>query len=48
MLSHEDPGAAYNWLDTEGRETGIVFYRFFLNTAELAQTVSTVVDFASL
>lgn len=28
VLAHQDPGAA-NWLDTEGRRTGIVMWRFF-------------------
>lgn len=48
VLAHASPGPGYNWLDTEGRETGIVFYRFMLNTAELAQTKTTVVTLADL
>ena len=48
VLSHRDPGPEYDWLDTEGRETGIVFFRYFLLTAEVAQATSAVVPFASL
>ena len=48
MLAHDDPGPAYNWLDTEGRETGIVFYRYFLATVDLTQAVTRVVNFAEL
>ena len=48
VLAHDDPGPAYNWLDTEGRETGIVFYRYFLATVDLAQAVTRVVNFAEL
>lgn len=48
VLSHEDPGPAFNWLDTEGRETGIVFYRYMLNSAELSQAKTTVVNFKDL
>jgi len=48
VLAHDDPGPEYNWLDSEGRETGIIFYRFMLNTAKLTQTTSKVVKFASL
>ena len=49
VLSHEDPGAQYNWLDTERRETGIVFFRYFLYTgAPLRAAATKVVDFKSL
>jgi hypothetical protein len=48
VLAHDDPGPAYNWLDTEGRETGIVFYRYFLATVDLTQAVTRVVNFAEL
>lgn len=48
ILAHKDPGEAFNWLDTEGRTTGIIFYRFFLNTAELTQATTRVVSFDSL
>jgi hypothetical protein len=29
VIAHEDPGVP-NWLDTEGRPFGMVFWRFFL------------------
>ena len=48
VLAHNDPGPKYNWLDTEGRETGIVFYRYFLATGALKQALTKVVDFAAL
>ena len=48
MLAHQDPGPQYNWLDTEGRATGIVFYRFMLNKAPLTQPATRLVEFASL
>jgi hypothetical protein len=48
ILSHENPGDQYNWLDTEGRATGIVFYRYFLNTAVLEQVTTRVVNFNDL
>ena len=48
VLAHQDPGEQYNWLDTEARETGIVFFRYFLNTATLGAATTRVVDFASL
>ena len=41
-------GEGYNWLDTEGRETGIIFYRYFLNTAALEQATTRVVTLDSL
>ena len=48
VLSHKDPGEKFNWLDTEGRETGIIFYRYMLNSAELTQANTTVVKFNDL
>ena len=48
VLAHENPGDQYHWLDTEGRETGIIFFRYFLLTAEVEQVTSRVVEFASL
>ena len=29
VIAHRDPGVS-NWLDTEGRPFGMVFWRFFL------------------
>jgi hypothetical protein len=48
VLSARDPGQGYDWLDTEGRETGIVFFRYFLLTSEVAKATSRVVPFESL
>ena len=48
VLAHQDPGKQYNWLDTEGRETGIIFFRYFLLTGEVLQATTKVVDFDSL
>ena len=48
VLAHEDPGEQFNWLDTEERETGIIFYRYMLNTAELSQAKTRVVPFKDL
>jgi hypothetical protein len=48
VLSHENPGKEYNWLDTEGRANGIVFYRYFLNTAVLEQVKTHVINFNDL
>ena len=48
VLSHEHPGPDYDWLDTEGRETGIIFFRYFLLTGEVEQATTKVVQFASL
>lgn len=54
ILAHQDPNAdtvgsaEYNWLDTEGRETGIIFYRFMLNKADLQQTTTRVINFEDI
>jgi len=48
VLAHADPGAEYNWLDTEGRETGIVFFRYFLSTVEVAQATTKLIKFSEL
>ena len=48
VLAHQDPGKGYLWLDTEGRETGIVFFRYFLLTGRVEQATTKVVNFDSL
>jgi len=47
VLAHEDPGCK-NWIDTEGRPLGLVFWRFFLPEGEIEQPQATVVKFAEL
>ncbi len=48
VLAHRDPGPGHMWLDTEGRAAGIVFFRYFLLTGEVAQATTRVVQFADL
>ena len=40
--------AKANWLSTEGRETGTIFFRFVLPEAEIEQPHAKVVDVAAL
>ncbi|HZJ26875.1 MAG TPA: hypothetical protein VFF40_07700 [Acidimicrobiia bacterium] len=47
VLAHADPGVA-NWLDTEGRSFGLVFWRFMLPTGPIETPQADVVPFASL
>jgi hypothetical protein len=47
VLAHRDPGVP-NWLDTEGRPFGLVFWRFFLPEGPIETPRAEVVDFASL
>ena len=47
VLAHEDPGHP-NWIDTEGRPLGTVFFRFFLPDEEVETPVAEVVKFADL
>ena len=35
VVAHSDPGTD-NWLDTEGHESGIIYWRFMLPNGELA------------
>lgn len=44
VLAHRDPGVA-NWLDTEGRPFGVVFWRYMLPEGPIETPVSTVVPF---
>lgn len=47
VLAHQDPGCP-NWLDTEGRSLGIVFWRFFLHEGDIETPQGTVVKLADL
>jgi hypothetical protein len=47
VIAHRDPGVP-NWLDTEGRPFGLVFWRFFLPEGPIDQPVAEVVAFDSL
>lgn len=42
VIAHRDPGVP-NWIDTEGRETGIVFWRFLLPEEEVETPRTEVV-----
>ena len=44
VLAHRDPGVA-NWLDTEGRPFGMVFWRFMLPTGEIQLIEAEAVAF---
>ncbi len=47
ILAHKDPGLP-NWLDTEGRKVGLMFWRFQLPEEEIEPLATEVVSFASL
>jgi hypothetical protein len=47
VLAHRDPGVP-NWIDTEGRPTGSVFWRFFLPEGDIETPRAQVVSFESL
>jgi len=47
ILAHEDPGLP-NWLDTEGKPLGMVFWRFFMAQGEVATPQARVVKLAEL
>jgi hypothetical protein len=47
VLAHGDPGHP-NWLDTEGRAFGLVFWRFFLAEGEVETPRAEVVPFATI
>jgi len=44
VLAHRDPGVA-NWLDSEGRLFGLVFWRFMLPEGDLETPVAEIVPF---
>lgn len=47
VIAHDDPGVP-NWIDTEGRPFGMVFWRFFLPDGDIETPVATVVKAADL
>jgi hypothetical protein len=47
VIAHEDPGVP-NWIDTEGRPFGMVFWRFFMPEGDIETPQATVVDLADL
>lgn len=47
VLAHRDPGHP-NWLDTEGRAFGLVFWRFFLAEGEVETPRAEVVPFTTV
>jgi hypothetical protein len=47
VIAHEDPGVP-NWLDTEGRPFGMVFWRYMLPEGEIVRPEAEVVPIASL
>ena len=47
MLAHEDPGVP-NWIDTEGKPFGLVFWRFFLVEGDVETPQAQVVKFAEV
>ncbi|MDG2471958.1 MAG: DUF1214 domain-containing protein [Pseudomonadales bacterium] len=47
VLAHQNPGGN-NWIDTEGRNLGLVFWRFMLAEGEIATPQAEVVKFVDL
>jgi hypothetical protein len=47
VIAHQDPGVP-NWLTTEGRPFGLVFWRFMLPEGPIATPIAEVVPIASL
>ena len=47
VVAHEDPGVP-NWLDTEGRQFGLVFFRYMLPESEIETPRATLVPADSL
>jgi hypothetical protein len=47
VIAHTDPGVP-NWIDTEGRGFGMVFWRFFLPEGDVDTPEATVVKVAGL
>ena len=47
VLAHRDPGVP-NWIDTEGKGFGMMFWRFFLPDGEVETPQATVVKFADV
>jgi hypothetical protein len=47
VFAHRDPGLP-NWIDTEGRPSGTVFWRYFLPEGDIEAPQATVVKFSEL
>lgn len=47
VIAHEDPGVP-NWIDTEGRSFGMVFWRFFMPEGEIETPEATLVKLADV
>jgi thiamine kinase-like enzyme len=47
VLAHRDPGHP-NWIDTEGRPFGLVFWRYMLPEGEIQTPVAEVVKFVDV
>ena len=47
VIAHQDPGVP-NWLDTEGRPFGLVFWRFFLPEGDIDTPQAKVVPYSSV
>ena len=47
VLAHHNPGVP-NWLDTEGRPTGQVYWRYFLPEGDIPTPQAKVVPFAEI
>lgn len=47
IVAHHDPGYP-NWLDTEGRPFGFIYWRFLLPVGEIDELKTEVVDLAAL
>jgi hypothetical protein len=47
VIAHEDPGVP-NWIDAEGRPSGLVFWRFQLPEEEIVTPVGKIVPVGSL
>jgi hypothetical protein len=47
IVAHRDPGVP-NWLDTEGRASGIMYWRFLLASSEVPAPRARVVGFAEI
>ena len=47
MIAHEDPGVP-NWLDTEGRGAGTIYWRYIFPTERPGRVKTRVVKRSSL
>jgi hypothetical protein len=46
IVAHRDPGGP-NWLDTEGRQAGTIFWRFFLPEGDIETPRAEVISLPS-